>query len=48
MIDAKGNVAAHTGKKCIPDAGHQMGKNYSVQANLMANADGLAGNVESI
>ncbi len=37
MIDAKGNVAAHTGKQCIPDAGHQMGKNYSVQANLMAN-----------
>jgi uncharacterized Ntn-hydrolase superfamily protein len=38
MIDAQGNVAAHTGKKCIPDAGHQTGKNYSVQANLMANA----------
>lgn len=37
MIDADGNVAAHSGKKCIADAGHISGKNYSVQANLMAN-----------
>jgi len=37
MIDAKGNVAAYTGPKCIPDAGHQTGAQYSVQANLMAN-----------
>ncbi len=37
MIDAKGNVAAHTGKKCIPDAGHIVGDNFSVQANLMLN-----------
>ena len=36
MIDAKGNVAAYTGKNCIPDAGHQTGAQYSVQANLMA------------
>jgi uncharacterized Ntn-hydrolase superfamily protein len=35
MIDARGNVAAHTGKKCIEDAGHITGRNYSVQANLM-------------
>ena len=35
MIDASGNVAAHTGSRCIEAAGHQMGKNYSVQANLM-------------
>ena len=35
MIDVKGSVAAHTGKKCIYAAGHQIGKNYSVQANLM-------------
>ncbi|MCI0615237.1 DUF1028 domain-containing protein [bacterium] len=39
MIDANGNVATHTGKKCIADAGHHIGKNYSVQANLMANAN---------
>jgi uncharacterized Ntn-hydrolase superfamily protein len=37
MIDAQGNVAAHTGDKCIPAAGHIVGKNYSVQANLMLN-----------
>ena len=36
MVDAKGNVAAHTGSKCIPDAGHQTGAEYSCQANLMA------------
>ena len=35
MIDVKGSVAAHTGTKCIYAAGHQIGKNYSVQANLM-------------
>jgi uncharacterized Ntn-hydrolase superfamily protein len=38
MIDAKGNVAAYTGKACIPDAGQQTGANYSCQANLMSNA----------
>ena len=37
MVDAKGNVAVYTGPKCIPDAGHHKGANYSVQANLMAN-----------
>jgi uncharacterized Ntn-hydrolase superfamily protein len=36
MVDAKGNVSAHTGSKCIPDAGHQTGEQFSVQANLMA------------
>ena len=35
MIDVKGSVAAHTGAKCIYAAGHKIGKNYSVQANLM-------------
>jgi uncharacterized Ntn-hydrolase superfamily protein len=38
MVDAKGGVAAYTGKGCIPDAGHQTGAQYTVQANLMANA----------
>ena len=37
MVDASGNVAAWTGPKCIPDAGHHTGKQYSVEANLMAN-----------
>ncbi len=37
MIDVHGNVAAHTGEKCIPAAGHIVGDNFSVQANLMLN-----------
>ncbi len=37
MVDAKGNVAAYTGPKCIPDAGHLTGEQFSVQANLMSN-----------
>ncbi len=37
MVDARGGVAAYTGRACIPDAGHQRGAQYSVQANLMAN-----------
>ena len=35
MVDAHGNVAAHTGKRAIYAAGHQTGTQYSVQANLM-------------
>ena len=35
IMDAKGNVATHTGSKCIRHAGHKIGKNYSVQANMM-------------
>jgi uncharacterized Ntn-hydrolase superfamily protein len=37
MIDAKGNIAVHTGKLCIKEAGHNVGKNYAAQANLMLN-----------
>lgn len=37
MIDAQGRVMAHTGAKDIPAAGHIVGENYSVQANLMLN-----------
>ena len=35
MVDAKGNVGAHTGSRCIRYAGHKVGKHYSVQANIM-------------
>jgi len=35
MIDAQGRVAVHTGTKNIPAAGHAVGKDYSVQANMM-------------
>ncbi|MEO0472642.1 MAG: DUF1028 domain-containing protein [Bacteroidota bacterium] len=37
VIDAQGQVAAFTGENCIPDAGHIVGEQFSVQANLMAN-----------
>ncbi len=35
MVDADGQVAAHTGSKAIYAAGHEVGEQYSVQANLM-------------
>jgi uncharacterized Ntn-hydrolase superfamily protein len=35
IVDAEGNVAAHTGSKCIPAAGHTLGDGFSCQANLM-------------
>jgi uncharacterized Ntn-hydrolase superfamily protein len=35
MVDAKGNVATHTGSLDIPAAGGQAGSGYAVQANLM-------------
>ena len=37
VLDVNGNVKAYTGKNCIYGAGHIVGKNYSVQANLMLN-----------
>lgn len=36
IVDAQGRVAAYTGSKCVAAAGHYLGQNYSVQANLMA------------
>src|SRR5687768_4505316 len=35
FVDAKGNVAVHTGKMAIEAAGHRTGRGYSVQANMM-------------
>jgi uncharacterized Ntn-hydrolase superfamily protein len=35
MIDASGKAVAHTGKNCIPEAGHYVGDGFSCQANLM-------------
>jgi uncharacterized Ntn-hydrolase superfamily protein len=35
MVDAQGNVAVHTGTKCIEAAGHYQGLHYCTQANLM-------------
>lgn len=35
MVDAQGRVATHTGARCIAEAGHHIGDQYSVQANMM-------------
>ncbi len=37
VLDVEGVVSAYTGKKCIASAGHRVGDNYSVQANMMLN-----------
>ena len=37
MLNAEGEVAAHTGSSCIDMAGDRQGKNFSVQANMMLN-----------
>jgi uncharacterized Ntn-hydrolase superfamily protein len=38
MVSAQGDASAFTGQNCIQHAGHIVGKNYTVQANLMASA----------
>lgn len=38
VLDAQGRSFAHTGTKCVAEAGHICGKNFSVQANMMLNA----------
>lgn len=35
VIDTLGRSFAHTGAKCVAEAGHICGKNFSVQANMM-------------
>ena len=35
IVDADGNAAAHTGTRCIAEAGHLVGEGFSVQANMM-------------
>jgi uncharacterized Ntn-hydrolase superfamily protein len=39
FLDAKGLASAYTGEKCISFASHQIGDNYSVQANMMLNEE---------
>lgn len=38
VVDAQGGVAVHTGRRCIPEAGHRTGDGVTVQANMMRNA----------
>lgn len=37
FLNKNGEIAAHTGVSCIESANHIIGKNYSVQANMMLN-----------
>ncbi len=37
VMDTQGKIAAHTGSRCIAEAGHQIGDDFSVQANMMLN-----------
>ncbi len=39
MVDAHGNVAAHTGANCIVHAGHVTGGEVSCQANIMVSEE---------
>ena len=35
LLDKDGRVATHTGTRCIKHANHQIGRDFSVQANMM-------------
>lgn len=37
VLDSRGQAFAYTGRKCVAEAGHRCGKNFSVQANMMLN-----------
>ena len=39
FLDVNGVVSTYTGKNCVASASHAIGKNYSVQANMMLNDD---------
>lgn len=41
IVDALGNVAAHTGTGCNEYAGHKLGKNFCVQGNILKGSDVL-------
>lgn len=41
IVDAQGNVAAHTGKDCNDWAGNKSGQHFSVQGNILTGADVL-------
>jgi uncharacterized Ntn-hydrolase superfamily protein len=41
FVDNKGNVAVHTGPECLNWAGHQMGKYFSCQGNILTGGNTL-------
>src|SRR5580704_12601844 len=38
MVDAQGRAAAHTGSRTLAEAGHIVGAQFTVEANMMLNA----------
>jgi uncharacterized Ntn-hydrolase superfamily protein len=38
IVDAQGSVAVHTGPRCVREAGHHFGNEFSAQGNMMASA----------
>ena len=38
MVDAQGRAAAHTGNRTLAEAGHIVGAQFTVEANMMLNA----------
>jgi uncharacterized Ntn-hydrolase superfamily protein len=39
MLDVNGNIVAHTGKSCIPEAGHVVKEGVSAQGNMMSSRE---------
>ncbi len=42
IIDAQGRIAQHTGKECLPWAGHQSGQNWAAQGNILMGQEVIA------
>lgn len=38
MVSARGEVAVHTGRRCLPEAGSVAGEGFATQANMMVRA----------
>jgi uncharacterized Ntn-hydrolase superfamily protein len=47
LVDLDGNAAAHTGDRCLPWAGHLVGRGVSMQGNVLAGPEVLAAMHES-
>jgi uncharacterized Ntn-hydrolase superfamily protein len=47
LVDARGGVAAHTGRDCLDFAGHRLGENFTVQGNILAGPQVLDAMVET-
>jgi uncharacterized Ntn-hydrolase superfamily protein len=42
IVDTRGNAAAHTGRRCVQFAGHEIGRGFACAANMM-HAEGVPG-----